>query len=80
MTSRRVIALDLGGTQIHAALFVDDQLPRRAALPTDVAGGPTGVFAQISTLTEQVCGSDDSSGIIGVGSPVPDRLIPSAGM
>lgn len=67
MTSRRVIALDLGGTQIRAALFADDQLLRRAALPTDVTGGPAGVFAQISTLTKQVCGSDDRSGVIGVG-------------
>ena len=67
MSARRVIAIDLGGTQLRAALFAEDQLLRRAALPTDVSGGPAGIFAQINALTDKVCGADGTEGILGIG-------------
>jgi len=67
MSARQVIAIDLGGTQLRAALFAEDQLLRRAALPTDVAGGPAAFFQQISTLIDQVCDSDGKEGLIGIG-------------
>ncbi|MGC6519539.1 MAG: ROK family protein [Candidatus Puniceispirillaceae bacterium] len=67
MPARRVIAIDLGGTQLRAALFAEDKLVRRAALPTDVKGGPAGVFEQIGRLIDEIRGSETSDGIIGVG-------------
>ena len=67
MSARRVIAIDLGGTQLRAALFAEDRVLQRSALPTDVASGPAGVFEQISRLTDQICGADGMADIIGIG-------------
>lgn len=67
MAARRVIAIDLGGTQLRVALFAEDRLLRRDALATDVTGGPTAIFNQIRTLIDSVCGSDGMAGIIGIG-------------
>ena len=67
MSARRAIAVDLGGTQLRVGLFAEDHLLRRSALPTDVAGGPAGILAQITTLTEQLCDSDGMKDVIGIG-------------
>ncbi len=67
MSIRTAIAIDLGGTQLRVALFADSQLLRRAALPTDVAGGPTGVFDQINQLIGQIRGDTRMDSITGIG-------------
>ena len=67
MSGRTAIAIDLGGTQLRAALFADAQLLRRAALPTDVSGGPAGVFDQINQLIGQIRGDKRMDSIIGIG-------------
>ena len=67
MTVHKVIALDLGGTQIRAALFMGEKMIRRAALNTDVSGGPEGVFTQIDFLIGKVLGNCTLSDVMGVG-------------
>ena len=67
MSTDAVIAVDIGGTQVRVALFRDDRLHQRAALPTDVRGGPSGVMDQIDALIEQVAAKDDRKTITGIG-------------
>ena len=67
MTSRKVIAHDLGGTQIRAALFIGQDMTARAAFNTDISGGPEGVFAQIDLLIDMVLGDNVLSDIVGIG-------------
>lgn len=67
MSTDAVIAVDIGGTQVRVALFRDDRLHQRAALPTDVRGGPSGVMDQIDALIEQVAAEDDRKTITGIG-------------
>ena len=67
MSTDAVIAVDIGGTQVRVALFKDDRLQQRAALPTDVTGGPSGVMDQIDALIEQVVAKDDRKTITGIG-------------
>lgn len=52
--STTAIAIDLGGTQIRAALFAGSEMLKRAALPTDIAGGPEAVLQQMGKLVDQV--------------------------
>ena len=69
------IGIDLGGTQLRAAL-VDRNggIVGRAAVATDVAGGPQRVIEQIRRL----CGEIDVAGrraeIAGVGVSAPGPL------
>lgn len=67
MSTKAVIAVDIGGTQVRVALFRDDRLHQRAALPTDVSCGPSGVMDQIDALIEQVAAKDDRKTITGIG-------------
>jgi len=67
MSAAAVIAVDIGGTQVRVALFKDDRLQQRAALPTDVKGGPSGVMDQIDALIEQMVAKDDRKTITGIG-------------
>lgn len=67
MSTDAVIAVDIGGTQVRVALFRDERLHQRAALPTDVRGGPSGVMDQIDALIEQVAAKDDRKTITGIG-------------
>ena len=67
MSAAAVIAVDIGGTQVRVALFRDDRLQQRAALPTDVTGGPSGVMDQIDALIEQMVAKDDRKTITGIG-------------
>ncbi|MEM7289306.1 MAG: ROK family protein [Pseudomonadota bacterium] len=69
MTSKSAfaIAIDLGGTQLRAALFKNDTLLKRSALPTDVSGGPAGILHQIQTLVAQITDGIDKGDILGIG-------------
>ena len=67
MAPRHVIAIDIGGTQVRVALFAGETLQRRAALPTDVAGGPSGVMDQIDSLIDQLCPGSARREIAGIG-------------
>lgn len=55
MAKELTIGIDLGGTQVRAALVdAGGEVMKRAALPTDVAGGPTAVTAQMLQLVAGV--------------------------
>ncbi len=61
------IALDLGGTQVRAALVDGGAVVRRAAMKTDVAGGPPAVMAQFASLVAEVATADDLAQVCGIG-------------
>lgn len=65
--TRPAIALDLGGTQVRAALVSDGRVVKRAAMKTDVAGGPVAVMAQFEALVTQVASADDLAQVCGIG-------------
>ena len=46
MTGGRIIAIDIGGTQLRLALFENNAILAREAVPTDVTGGPSGVIGR----------------------------------
>lgn len=83
-TPRPAVGIDLGGTQVRAALIAPDgTLLARAATATDVAGGPHAVIAQMRTLVAQVtAGLDGPLGdaIAGVGVCSPGPLDAAAGV
>ncbi len=73
MRNNLTLGIDLGGTQLRAAVLdAQGQILRRAAVATDVAGGPYAVTAQMVELSSQV-----SDGLMhqitsaGVSSPGP---------
>lgn len=69
-----VLAVDLGGTQIRAALCdPQGQILRRIARPTQAAEGPDPVIKRvIDTITEAMAGTPaDQIGGIGIGAPGP---------
>lgn len=65
--STLAIAVDLGGTQVRAALVEAGRIVSRTALPTDVAGGPTAILHQIETMVDHVSDGTDRSRIAGLG-------------
>ena len=67
MTPGRVIAIDIGGTQLRLALFEQGAIVAREALPTDVTGGPSGVMDQIDMLIDRLCPAGSRADIIGIG-------------
>ena len=66
MTAHKVIALDLGGTQIRAALFIGEDMTKRAALNTDISGGQA-FSHKIDLLIGKVLGDIVLSDIKGIG-------------
>lgn len=67
MTNSNAIAVDIGGTQVRVATFEGDKLNRRAALPTDVEAGPSGVMDQIDALIQQVSADSNNAPFAGIG-------------
>lgn len=65
--ARPAIALDLGGTQVRAALVDGGTVVKRAAMKTDVAGGPSAVMDQFAALVAQVAGADEIAQACGIG-------------
>ena len=75
------VGVDLGATQVRAALFdADGTLLQRAATQTDVAGGPRAVVAQIAALVKQVARDVDRASLAGVGVCSPGPLDSEAGV
>lgn len=73
MTKDLTLGIDLGGTQLRLAVIDGQgQLLRRAAVATDVAGGPHAVIGQMVKLAAEV-GEDFNERIsaAGVSSPGP---------
>ena len=63
------LGIDLGGTQVRAALVAEGRIVRRAAQRTDVAGGPEAVMAQFAALAGELAAGEISA--VGVATPGP---------
>lgn len=70
MAAPLTLGFDLGGTQLRAALVQGGQVLQRAALPTDVTGGPEAVLRQFQALADQVSAGADVQAV-GLASPGP---------
>jgi glucokinase len=68
----RVFALDVGGTKFTVAAFSDDRLILRESRPTDRAGGPVALFAEVERIFSswRAAGFHPDSCGIGFGGPV----------
>lgn len=76
-----ILALDLGGTQIRAALCDPaGQIYRRAARPTLAAEGPVAVIARITSAAEEVMEGVSPGQICGIGIGSPGPLDPVTGV
>lgn len=75
------IGIDLGGTQVRAAL-VDEQgrILMRLAEPTDALAGPDRVLAQICGLADRLLAASKTASIVGVGVSAPGPLDTVAGV
>jgi glucokinase len=66
------IGIDLGGTQVRAGLLRNGEILARAAQPTDIAGGPAAVLAQIDALVAEIKGAANVAPVgIGICAPGP---------
>jgi glucokinase len=74
MQERLSLGFDLGGTQTRAALVSGREVVSRAAVATDVAGGPEAVIAQFIRLASDVSAGVDRSLIKAVGIATPGPL------
>lgn len=73
MSDNLTLGIDLGGTQLRAAIIdKNGALLRRAAVATDVAGGPNAIVSQMVKLFDEVAeGSRDRVTAAGISSPGP---------
>ena len=73
MSNDLTLGIDLGGTQLRVAVIDrKGELLRRAAVATDVAGGPNAIIAQMVVLAAEVSkGFDGRISAAGVSSPGP---------
>lgn len=80
MSAPLAIAIDLGGTQLRAALVAGARVEARAAEPTDVAGGPGAVLEQMQRLIGAVSAGVTADRINGIGISAPGPLDSEAGV
>jgi glucokinase len=74
MTAKSYIAVDLGGTNVRAALFdgADSAIHKRIKVPTEAAKGAGTVLDNICRAVQEVMPADrDSVGGVGIGVPGP---------
>jgi glucokinase len=73
MKAPLTIGFDLGGTQVRVALMRGKDIISRAAEPTDIAGGPSGVLKQFHRLLHSIASKEElqEAKTIGVSSPGP---------
>lgn len=67
MAGTLAIGLDLGGTQVRAAVVDGARVLRRAAARTDVVGGPASVMEQFAALVREVMDGEDLRSVAGIG-------------
>lgn len=80
MNAAYALGFDLGGTQVRAALVKGGTVIQRAALRTDVAGGPEAVMEQFKWLADEVTNSVSLNAIDAVGIATPGPLDTVAGI
>ncbi|TCL64087.1 ROK family protein [Rhizobium sp. BK251] len=78
---RIAIGIDLGGTQVRAAL-VDERgnLIARCEERTDAQGGPDRILAQIRGLADELVATSKPSAIVGIGVSAPGPIDTVAGI
>ena len=80
-SSALAVGVDLGGTQVRAALIdAEGVLRARAAVGTDVAGGPRAVLRQIEGLFAEVTQGVPLGRVRGLGVSAPGPLDSEAGV
>jgi glucokinase len=73
--NHRAIGIDLGGTQVRAALVDDSgKVLRRASTRTDVQGGPAAIIAQFRQLIGDIAGGAERQALAGIGICAPGPL------
>ena len=79
--NRLALAVDLGGTELRAAV-VDDTgvVLAHSATETDSRGGPAAVVAQIVDLATRVRAETGQAAVVGMGVAAPGPLDPLAGI
>jgi len=79
--TRLALAVDLGGTDLRAAVIDEaGSVLALATTATDSQGGPEAVIAQIVALAGRVLAEAGQPAVIGVGVCAPGPLDPDAGM
>ncbi|TIN29907.1 MAG: ROK family protein, partial [Mesorhizobium sp.] len=72
MTIEAALAIDLGGTELRAALVDrDGKILAFAAVPTQAQAGPDAVIGQIEALAATVHAEAPAPSIVGVGVGAP---------
>jgi glucokinase len=79
--TRAALAIDLGGTELRAAVVeATGRVAAFAATPTDAQAGPQVVIAQMEALIDQVRAETPEAQIVGLGVGAPGPLDPDAGV
>lgn len=69
------IGIDLGGTQVRAALVSErGEIVARAEERTDAAAGPERVLVQIKALADDLIAAAGASRLVGVGVSTPGPI------
>jgi glucokinase len=81
VSEQHVIAVDLGGTHIRAALVSESgALHHRAAMPTEAERGPQAVIDRIGNLVQKVAADAGTDDDVPVGVASPGPLNPRTGV
>ena len=80
MSGALALALDIGGTQVRAALVRDGAILKRAAALTDVSGGPSAVFEQVRALVAEISTADEMRAVKALGCCLPGPVDTDAGI
>jgi len=80
MSGALALALDLGGTQVRAALVRGGVVLKRAAALTDVAGGPRAVFEQVRALVEGISTPQERRATLALGCCLPGPVDTDTGV
>jgi glucokinase len=76
-----IVAVDLGGTQIRAALCgADGQIFRRVARLTEAKEGPEAVYGRIYAAISEAIGDAPIAEVAGIGIGAPGPLNPTTGI
>ncbi|BCP53417.1 glucokinase [Kaistia sp. 32K] len=79
--TKTALAIDLGGTELRAALVTErGDIAAFAATRTDARGGPEAVIEQMVGLVEKVRGEAPDARPVGLGVGAPGPLDPEAGI
>jgi len=79
--SSLIVAVDLGGTQIRAALCgIDGQIFRRVAKLTEAKDGPDAVIDRLYAAITEALGDAPPADVVGIGIGAPGPLNPITGV